>query len=456
MNNSLSSRDILAIGLMVFALFFGAGNMIFPPALGQAAGEEVWIAALGFLATGIGLPLLGIAAIAISNGDLETIAGRVHPKFGIFFTSIIYLSIGPIFAIPRTATVSYEIGVVPYLTKYSEDYEWLATILEKSSWLPLFLFVILFFIVALLFALNPTKLVDRIGKILTPILLAVIVILVVKGIVSPLGSLPEATGDYAKQPFFTGFIEGYATMDAIASLVFGIIIINAIKQRNVTDPTIIAKSTIKAGFISAVLLGAVYLSLSYIGATSRALTKDADNGGAILSIIAQELYGSTGTAILGAAILFACLTTAIGLISACGEFFSKIIPHVTYKQVAIVTTIVGATIANVGLATLIEITIPVLLMIYPVAIVLMILTFLHPFFNGYQAVYVGAVIGAALISIFDGLSAFGFNVDTVMTFFTNYLPLYSQQIGWLLPSIIGGLLGFVIAILIKQEEKPLQ
>ncbi|WP_062199217.1 branched-chain amino acid transport system II carrier protein [Massilibacterium senegalense] len=456
MNNSLSSRDILAIGLMVFALFFGAGNMIFPPALGQAAGEDVWIAALGFLTTGIGLPLLGIAAIAISNGDLETIAGRVHPKFGLFFTTIVYLTIGPIFAIPRTATVSYEIAVVPYLSKFSEDYEWVAKMVDQTSWLPLFLFVVLFFTVTLLFALNPSKLVDRIGKILTPILLAVIVILVIKGILFPLGDLQSATGNYAKEPFFTGFVDGYGTMDALASLVFGIVIINAIKQRNVTNPKIIAKSTIKAGFISASLLGAVYLALSYIGATSRDLTKDADNGGAILSIIAKELYGPTGTAILGAAILFACLTTAIGLVSACGEFFSKVIPGVTYKQVAVITTLIGATIANVGLAKLIEITIPVLLMIYPIAIVLMILTFLHPFFNGYQAVYVGAVIGALLISIFDGLNAFGVNVTQIIDFFNSFLPFYSKQVGWLVPSLIGGLIGFVIAILTKQEEKPLQ
>lgn len=218
MKNSLSIKETLAIGLMLFALFFGAGNMIFPPVLGQYAGENVWLAIGGFLLTGVGLPLLGVIAVALTGTGAKGLADKAHPKFGTIFTVILYLSIGPFFAIPRTGTVSYEIGLAPFLSEG-----------QAESWIPLFIFTLVFFTITYLLALNPSKLVDRIGKVLTPILLAVIAIIVFKAIATPMGMIGAPDATYKANPLFTGFLEGYKTMDALASIVFGIVVVTARK-----------------------------------------------------------------------------------------------------------------------------------------------------------------------------------------------------------------------------------
>lgn len=221
-NNTLSFKQIFSIGLMLFALFFGAGNMIFPPFLGQEAGTSVWVAIIGFLITGVGLPLIAVIAIA-KSGDVQTMANRVHPLYGLIFTVAMYLVIGPLFAIPRTGTVSYEIGVLPFLSENAANSIW-----------PLLIFSIVFFVLTTLLAMNPGKLVDVIGNILTPLLLIILAVIVIKAIISPIGDPQAPTGAYVDSAFFKGFIEGYLTMDTIAALVFGIIVISSIKGFGVT------------------------------------------------------------------------------------------------------------------------------------------------------------------------------------------------------------------------------
>jgi LIVCS family branched-chain amino acid:cation transporter len=218
MNQNISTKETFVIGFMLFAIFFGAGNMIFPPLLGQFAGTNVWIAILGFLLTGVGLPLLGIIAIARSGGDLYHLASRVHPIFGVVFSIIMYITIGPLFGIPRTGTVSFEIGIKPFIGENI-----------SATGYPLFFFSIVYFMITAWLSINPTKIVDRIGKILTPILFMVITLLLVKAFTSPLGSLGTPQDDYQANPFFKGFLEGYFTMDTIAALVFGIVLITAMQ-----------------------------------------------------------------------------------------------------------------------------------------------------------------------------------------------------------------------------------
>lgn len=222
MKATLSTKDTIIIGFMLFALFFGAGNMIYPPELGQYAGTNVWKAMGGFLLTGVGLPLLGIIAIAITGRDAKGLADKAHPVFGTAFTVILYLSIGPLFAIPRTGTVSYEIGALPFLS-------------SVPAWLSLLLFTLVFFGITYYLALNPTKIVDRVGKILTPIKFTIIFIIIVKAILTPMGVIGTPDVSYSNGSFFKGFLEGYKTMDALASIVFGIVVINAIKGRGVTS-----------------------------------------------------------------------------------------------------------------------------------------------------------------------------------------------------------------------------
>ncbi|MCF6408783.1 branched-chain amino acid transport system II carrier protein [Pseudalkalibacillus salsuginis] len=430
---SLPFKETLTIGLMMFALFLGAGNMIFPPLLGQTAGTNVWTAIFGFLITGAGLPLVGIVAVGLTGGTLKDLASRVHPAFAIIFSTLIYLAIGPFFGIPRTGTVAFEIGAVPFLPETM-----------NPNGLPLFIYTVIFFTITFWVALNPTKLVDRIGKILTPILIFVIGLIVIKGIINPIGNFSTPTGEYASNSFFTGFINGYLTMDAIAALVFGIVVINAVKSRGVTDKKEIAKATTKAGFIAVSGLALVYLSLAYIGATSRNVLGESDNGGAILTGAADLLFGQFGIMLLAIAITFACLTTSIGLVTACGEYFNGIMPKVSYKLIIAVLCLFSAAVANVGLTQLINLTLPVLIGIYPLAIALVAYSFLHRHFGGYREVYIGGLLGAGVVSIFDALKQMNVDITVFNNVMSAYLPLYEQGVGWVIPSLIGAIIGYVI------------
>lgn len=424
------------MGLMLFALFLGAGNIIFPPALGQLAGDNLLIAMIGFLITGVGLPLVAILAIANSNtgenGGLQSISSRVHPVFGIIFTMVVYMAIGPFFGIPRTSTVSYEIGIVPFLSNGA----------VQSSW-PLFIFTIIFFAITVTFALNPAKLVDRIGKILTPALFTIIGALLIKSIFTPMGTIQEAQGEYITQPFFRSFVEGYLTMDVIAALVFGIIIINALKAEGVTNKKAAFKATLIAGFIAAIGLTFVYVSLGYIGATSVESIGIQNNGGAILALASNVLYGSAGKMILALTIIFACLTTSIGLISACAQYFEECFPKLSYKTYVLIFAGFSAIIGNFGLTQLINISLPILMMIYPLAIVLMIMSFFDRLFNRRPIVYILALSFTASVSIFDGLKLTNINIDAAVKVL-EYLPFYEQQIGWFIPAIVGIIIGVII------------
>ncbi|MFE8697027.1 branched-chain amino acid transport system II carrier protein [Cytobacillus sp. FJAT-53684] len=443
MNSKLSSKQIMAVGLMLFALFFGAGNMIFPPFLGQDAGTNVWTAIIGFLITGVGLPLLAIIAIA-RVGDVQTMASRVHPVYGVIFTVVMYLVIGPLFAIPRTATVSYEIGMIPFLSESA-----------INSPVPLIIFSIVFFIITAWLAMNPTKLVDTIGKVLTPALLIILGIIVVKSLITPLGDAQAPTGAYVDGAFFKGFVEGYLTMDTIAALVFGIIVISSIQGLGVTNKKSITKICVQAGLIAAAGLALVYIALAFIGSTAPDALGLQQNGGAILSGAASYLFGSFGSIILALAIVFACLTTSIGLVSACATYFNKLLPRYSYKTIVLIFSIFSTIIANIGLTQLINFSVPVLVIIYPLAIVLIVLSFFHNAFKGYSLVYICALIPTGIISLLDGLNTAGVNVSGVMDALS-FLPLFSQGIGWVVPAIVGAIVGYFIALASGATQKTIQ
>lgn len=435
----MSSRDsfgnIIAVGFMLFALFFGAGNLIFPVQLGQLAGSNVFSANLGFVITGVGLPVLGIMALAFSGkSDLESLAGRVNPLYGIFFTVALYLTIGPLFAIPRTNTVAYEIGIAPFVA-------------NQASHLPLILFTVVFFGLTLYFSLKSSKIVDIVGKVLTPILLVVIAILIIAAFVNPIGAIQEPTETYMANSFFKGFQEGYNTMDALAAFVFGIIIINIMKDRGARTKKEIMVSTGKVALVAGVLLAAIYSSLAFLGATSVDGLGFLDNGGSILAAASQHFFGWYGKLILAVIVIAACLTTSIGLITSCSAYFSKLIPVLSYKQWAVIFTLFSAVISNFGLNTIISFSIPVLVTLYPLAICLMALTFLHPLFKGRKEVYQVSILVTFILSVNDGLNAAGVKIAAINELFTAVLPLHSVGLGWIVPAIIGGVIGYIISII---------
>ncbi|WP_373925501.1 branched-chain amino acid transport system II carrier protein [Bacillus sp. D386] len=434
MGNMKSKSTTLAIGFMLFALFFGAGNLIFPVLMGQMSGSNVWEATFGFIITGVGLPLLGVLAIGYSGqSDLYTMAKRVHPMFAIIFTTVLYLAIGPLFAMPRTGTVSYEIGVKPLIG-------------DMNSTVAMALFTVIFFAITCFFALKPGKIIDIVGKMLTPILLFFIALLILAALFNPMGSLTAPAEQYTENAFFKGFQEGYLTMDTLASFVFGIIIINAVRSTGIHGKKEMMTSVMKSAFIAAGLLAVIYAGLAYLGATGVEEIGAFDNGGAILAAASHYYFGSYGRLILGLAVIAACLTTSIGLVTACAAYFNTLAPRWSYKTYAIVLSVFSALVANVGLADLVAISVPVLTAIYPLAICLIFLTFMHNVFKGFSEVYICSLALTFIVSLFDGFNAAGLQIEAINNLFA-YLPLYSVGLGWIAPAILGAIIGYPIGMM---------
>lgn len=439
MNSVNQKASLWAVGLMLFALFFGAGNLIFPAFLGQQAGENWFTAMLGFLLTGAGLPLLGVIAIGYSNSrDVEVLASRVTPWYGLVFASALYLAIGPLFATPRTATVSFEISMGPYVS-------------EGNKSMALALFSAGFFAVAYWLSLSPGKLVDRIGKILTPVLLIAIAILVGAAAVNPMGALTPPQGDFITQPFTKGILEGYGTMDALASLVFAIIVIDAVRRMGVDNRAELLRTTTIAGVVAASCLAVVYLLIGYMGATSVAGLGVQENGAAVLSKTAQYYFGNAGNILLSVIVFLACLSTAVGLITSNAEFFNRLFPGLSYKTLVAVFTLVSMGFANKGLAGIISFSIPVLMLLYPLTVAIILLAFLHNLFGGARIVYICTIFFTAIVGLLDAYkAAFGFS-EAASAAINKALPLYGLGLGWVLPAIVGFILGCILDKAFKKK-----
>jgi len=416
--NRLKGSDLLALGFMTFALFLGAGNIIFPPSAGMAAGENIGLAALGFLLTGVGLPLLTIVALARVGGGMALLTAPLGKHAGTLFAVAVYLAIGPLFATPRTAVVSFEMGIAPFAGNQAT---------------PLLIYTLAYFAAVLFLALNPGQLVDRIGKYITPVLLAALLVLGAAALWLPAGEIGPVAADYQAAPFVQGFLQGYLTMDTLGALVFGIVIATAIRDQGVTDGKLITRYSVIAGLIAAVGLSLVYLALFYLGATSQGIAGEAQNGVQILTAYVQHTFGTAGSLLLAVVITLACLTTAVGLLTACGEFFSKLLP-VSYRSVVIALGLFSLLVANQGLTQLISFSIPVLVGLYPLAIVLVALSLLDGFWLSSARVFRPVMAVALVFGLVDGLAAAGW-AQWVPGFFSQ-LPLADQSLGWLLPVLV--------------------
>ena len=445
MQKKLSFSSYLVIGVMLFALFFGAGNLIFPAQLGQYAGTNLWPAIIGFLITGVGLPFLGILAMGFSGSrNLQDLASRIHPVYAVVFTSLLYLTIGPFFAAPRTGAVAFDIGIAPFIA-------------EGYTQIALIIFTLVFFGLTLWLSLNPAKIVDRVGKVLSPGIIILLLALLVMVVINPIGAIQSPTDAYADGAFMKGFTEGYNTMDALASLVFGIIVINVLRSMGVTSKRGILAATAKTGAVATAFLAIIYVGIAYLGATTTEKFGLFDTGGPVLSEASSYYFGTFGLVLLAVVIILACLTTAIGLMTACGEYFHTIMPKVSYKVFVTIFTTFCFVVANFGLANIITYSIPVLMFLYPLAVVLMLLTFTSPLFNHSRLVYVSATVVAFMISTVDGLKTlcqlleidyFGW-LAPIITFYENALPLYTEGLGWLLPVLAIMLVTGIIARLQK-------
>ena len=446
MEKKLSSKDYLYLGSMLFGLFFGAGNLIFPVHMGQEAGANVWPAIIGFLITGIGLPFLGIIAIGISGENgLFDLASRVHKGYGYFFTVALYLVIGPFFAMPRLAATSFEIGLTPFVA-------------ESQKTLFLAIFSILFFALSWWFSRNPSKLLDYVGKFLNPLFLALLAILIVMSFVKPMANIHDITvlGKYRDHAFFTGFQNGYNTLDVLASLAFGIIVVNTLKNKGVTKKSTITADTFKSGAVSVLLMGIIYSFLSLMGTMSMGKFDLSENGGIALAQIAHYYLGTGGSIILALIVVVACLKTTIGLTTAFSETFAELFPGLSYSTLIAGVSIIPCIIANVGLTSIISYSTPVLMFLYPLAIILVLLGVSGPLFKNNPIVYQTVTIFTIIPALIDGLQSSPAWIQNasitqkIIEFTKNTLPFFGIGMGWIVPAVFGLILGLGI-YLIKEK-----
>lgn len=429
----MQRKDIFIVGFMLFAMFFGAGNLIFPTALGFQSGEYFWPAILGFILTGVGLPLLSVIVGSISENGYRESLKKIHPAYSVVFLIVIYLTIGPFFAIPRTATTAYEIGVVPFL--------------GQSTSFSLFLFSAVFFLIVLFIALSPNNLADNIGKYLTPALLITILILIVRAVMLYFtndSQIADSTFEM-QAPSIIGFTEGYLTMDAIAAIAFSIIVLNSIRNLGITNRKDLLTGTMKSAFLAALLLGLVYIGLAWTGnrMTLNADIPENQNLGAfLLQYISNEAFGSFGIILLGTIVFLSCLTTATGLISAVSEYFNSLFSFISYKAFAIIFTVISFVLSNQGLDQVIKTSVPVLNVIYPIAISTVLLLAFTYFVPSPQ---LSLQIPVALVSLVSFLSVAHksgwFALDWL-----ERLPLFNHQLEWIPLLVIGYILGYLVGI----------
>ncbi|WP_023604097.1 branched-chain amino acid transport system II carrier protein [Aliivibrio logei] len=415
MKQSLKLTDIIAVGFMLFAFFLGAGNIIFPPIAGQMAGEHVYSAMGGFLITAVGLPLMTIIAIGVAGGSWQQLTRDLPPKVAIIMAILMFVIIGPAFAAPRTGLVAYEMAAKPFMS-------------ADAGQISLTLFSIAFFSIAMFFAWSQGKLIDTIGKFLTPALFIGLIILAIAVFVNPQGEIVAATGNYINQPLTTGFFEGYNTMDTFGALMFGILMIDALKKKGITGHKATTKYLTAAGCIAALGLAFVYVSLFYLGATSSSVAPGATNGGEILTAYTHALFGSSGQIVLSIIVMIACLTTAIGLISACADYFSSIC-KVTYKTWVIVVGVACAIVANVGLTQLIALSVPVLFLLYPIAMALIVLAFLRHMMPNPRLAYRVVVTVATCFAVLDAAKVAGADMSAF-----SMLPMFDRGMAWVIPT----------------------
>lgn len=437
-----SFKNYLAIGSMLFGLFFGAGNLIFPVLMGQLSGKNYVPALIGFLITAVGMPFLGVLAVGYSKSeDLLDMTKKIGRGYGYFFTICLYLTIGPFFALPRLSTTSFEVGLS-------------SNISADKMRIVLLLFTFIFYLVALILALKPNKIMTYVGKVLNPIFLVVLSILLIFAFIKPMGvaSLQPVTESYTASPFSKGFVEGYNTMDVLAALAFSVIVINSIRHIGVDEPKEIVKYTIKSGVVTVILMAVIYGSLVYIGATSLGVLKPAENGGIALYDISRHFLGNMGQILLATIVTVACLKTAVGLITACSEVFNKIFPKVSYKKFAVSIALVSFIISNVGLSQIIKLSLPVLIFLYPLSIVMIFLELSSKVFKNDMTVFRITLVFTAIASMFDvfgvlpdGLKNTKF-VQGGLEFASKNIPLYEVSFGWVVITLIG----FIFALIVRQ------
>ena len=420
-------------GLLLFGIFFGAGNLIFPPALGAQSGSHFWPAIAGFVLSGVGIAIITLIIGTLNpKGYIHEISRKIAPWFAIVYLVALYLSIGPFFAIPRTATVSYEVGIAPLL---------------GQSGSRLFIFTLVYFCLAYLIALYPSKILDSIGRILTPIFAILIVVLVVLGALKYSGHAPQvATEAYQASAFGQGFLEGYNTLDALASVAFSVIAVTTLNQLGFTSKKEYIKTIWIVGIVVAIGFSILYIGLGYLGnhfpIPAEVMASDANKGVYVLSEATKAIFGPVAQIFLAGMVTVTCFTTTAGLIVSTGEFFHNTFPKISYKVYASFFTLIGFAIANLGLSAIIAYSLPVLMILYPITITIVLIVIVNKFVALSKPGMQLTIFLASLVSVASVL-ANTFKISLLEKGIA-LLPFAAQSLPWLVPVVIGILLSFVL------------
>lgn len=429
-------RQFFVVASLLFGLFFGAGNLIFPLHLGQLAGSHWGGAALGFLVTGVLLPLLSVLAIAVTRANGVYDVGRpLGVGFALCFMVLIHATIGPLFGTPRTATVSFTVGVAPFVpTRYQG--------------LALLVFSAVFFALAFAFSYHENSILANVGKVLNPLFLALLFLMFLVAFLKPLGNPATATvtAAYKTSALTNGFLQGYNTMDALAGLAFGVTVVTAVRQMGHRKPGDVAAVVAKSGLLAMGGVALIYLLLIVAGAMSLGKFKLSADGGVAFNQIVNYYGGAFGQAVLAVLITVTCLTTAVGLVAAFAQDFHKHFPKVSYHTWLALTTLASFAVANFGLNQIIAWSTPMLMFLYPLAMVLILLSVCSPLFHRDGRVYFCVVLFTVVPALGDmvvsfpkvvSASAFGQAVAALRA----HLPLASMGLSWLVPALVGLALG---------------
>ncbi|MEG0857191.1 MAG: branched-chain amino acid transport system II carrier protein [Terrisporobacter sp.] len=422
-----TNKDIIVTGFALFAMFFGAGNLIFPPFLGLITGTSWQTAFSGFVLADVGISLLAILAVAKCNGQVNKVFSRSGEKFGLILTCAIMICIGPLLAIPRTAATTFEMGVQPLVGGFSS-----------------ILFSIIFFGMTILLTIKPSKVVDIIGSYLTPALLVALLLLIGMGIVNPLG---EIAPPVIEGVFSEGIFQGYQTLDALGAVSLSAVIIASIAAKGYTKQEEKVKLTFKAGIVAGVGLIIVYGGLAYLGATvSTMFDSNVSQAGLIVSIT-EMLLGYPGKVVLAIIVMLACLTTSIGLTSAFASYFASFSKgKVKYETIVIGVCVFSTIISNFGVSTIIQFSAPILSLVYPPTIALIVLTLFSKSIKN-NNVFRFSAYAALFISLLNVIVSFGDKVPFIKTLplsFLDKLPLASVGFNWVVPALIAAAIGFVV------------
>ena len=413
-----SRKDIFIIGFALFSMFFGAGNAIFPPYLGMGSGPQWGLGFLCYYIVDIGLALLALYSMFCKGGS-DAIIKPIGRISSIIFMCAIVLCIGPMLAIPRTAAMTFEMSVQPL-----------------TSHIGSVLFSIIFFVIIFVCSIRENSVVDIVGKILTPLLLLGLMILIIKGMISPLG-------DYSAMPQVpnvaeSGIKAGYQTMDVLATMLFGTLILRSTESKGYVNEHDRKKVAVKSSIIAGILLMIVYSGLTYLGATVSTMFDPSIGRSALMLSIVTRLLGQKGTILFATVVALACITTAVGLVSSCSEYFADLCHHkVSYSAFVVIICVFSAVVSNFGLEQIVSISAPILDIVYPPALVLIFLSFVPNLSNLTCKL---ATLGALAFSILTAISSYG----GVAIPFLGKLPFAVFGFGWVLPALICGLIGEIL------------